>query len=423
MQRQVLVPLASLTLLLAACPGGGDAMSDSGDSLSGSSGINISSTGVDTGSTSEPDPTTGGPGGSSSGGESTTEPVIDCGMFMPPPIMPVIPRVMLVLDKSGSMIAKGKTDEPGEVGDGFWDHDADPNTPEVTRWMSLHAVVESIFSGLDGVIQFGAALFPSTSAQSAYNELACLVDDAPLVQVGPMTGAQILAAIPGADSVSLAGGTPATAGMQLAIDELKGLQDEEPKFVVLITDGAANCRGDAANNTERFEQYDDNLPVVVADAAAMGIPTYVIGIDILDLTSPMITDGNPDDTNTYVKLNELAEAGGTARPGDEKFFNASNQIELQAALMEITEAIVSCEIPLGQPVPKGFYIQQVEVGADGDPGQLVYDGKDTQVADCASESGWEYTSETRDTIVLCGAACDHYKETGEINIVYGCIQF
>lgn len=418
MQRQVLVPLASLALLtLAGCPEPGGDTTDA-DPTRGSTSINIT-TSPGTGTTDEPDPTTGEPDPSSTGGSSTTGDPLLCDEFIPPAIEPVIPRVVLVLDKSGSMIAKGKTEEPGEVGDGFWDHDGDAATPEITRWMSLHSVVESIFAGLDSALNFGAVLFPSTAAQSEYNQIACLVDDAPLVSVGPMTGASILAAIPPADALDLQGGTPASAGMKVAIEELQGLQDTEPKFIVLITDGAANCREDAASNADRFEKYDDNLPVLVADAAAMGLPTYVIGIDILDLVSPSISDGNPDATNTYVKLNELAEAGGTARPGDEKFFNATNQIELQAALMEITETIASCEIGLGGPVPDDFFIKRVEVGPEDS--QKVYEGKDTQVADCASEAGWQYTSETREAILLCGEACEYYKQTGQVRIEYGCV--
>ena len=43
-----------------------------------------------------------------------------------------------------------------------------------------------------------------------------------------------------------------------------------------------------------------------------------------------------------------------------------------------------------------------------------------QVGDCGSESGWQYTSPERDAILLCGAACEHYKATGLIEIEYGC---
>lgn len=415
MQRPVLLSLASLGLLLTGCPGGSGSTTDGEDTLATTTGIEIETSSSST-SGDPPGTTTDAPTSSSSG--STTEFV--CDEFVPPAIIPVTPRVMLVLDKSGSMIAKGKDELPGEVGDGFWDHDGDPNTPEITRWMSLHSVVESMFSGLDALIDFGAVLFPSTAAKADYSAAACLVDPGPLVPVGDMSGADILAAIPGADAVNLAGGTPAAAGMQVALTELMNLTGDDPRIIVLLTDGAANCSEDAATNAERFEQYDDALPLVVADALSMGIQTYVIGIDILDLVSPTITDGNPDATNTYMKLNELAEAGGTPRPGAEKFYNASNQIELQAALESITEAVLSCEIGLGGPVPDKFYIQRVEIGEDGDPMQKVYTGMDTQVADCDAESGWIYTDANREAILLCGDACSYYKETGVVHIEYGC---
>jgi hypothetical protein len=419
MQRPALICIASLGLL-SACPG-----TEPGEE---------ETTTTQT-PTTLPDFTTGGSSGSedptttgilpetSSTGASTGEPDLSCDKFMNE-IDPVIPRVVLVLDKSGSMVLPGKSNEPGEVGDGFWDHDNDANTPEVTRWSSLHAVVESLFAGLDSVINFGAVLFPSTSAISDYSALACPVDAAPLVPVAAMNGAKILAAIPAAEATNLAGGTPATAGMKVAIEELSSLDTTEPRFIVLITDGAANCREDAANNTERFESYDEQLPVTVTEAAGLGFQTYVIGIDILNVLTPMQTDGNPDNTNTFERLNELAEAGGTARPGDEKFYNASNQIELQAALMEITEAILTCEIPLSEPVPDKFYIQRLEVGPDGDPDQQVYETDapyEKPVQDCATESGWQYIDpEKRDAIILCGAACEYYKETGVVNIEFGC---
>lgn len=421
MQRSALICIASLGLL-AACPANEPGEEETATTTQTPTTLPDFTSG---GSSGSEDPTTTGiaPETSSSGESSTGGPDLSCDKFMNA-IDPVIPRVVLVLDKSGSMVLPGKSNEPGEVGDGFWDHDNDPNTPEVTRWSSLHAVVESLFAGLDSVIQFGAVLFPSTKAISDYSALACPVDAEPLVSVAAMNGAAILAAIPAAEATNLAGGTPATAGMKVAIEELSSLDTTEPRFVILITDGAANCSANAANNTERFEGYDEMLPITVAEAKTLGFPTYVIGIDILDLVTPMQTDGNPDNTNTFERLNELAEAGGTARPGDEKFYNANNQIELQAALMEITEAILTCEIPLSKPVPSNYFIQRLEVGPDGDVDQQVYqsDGNtEKPVQDCAAESGWQYIDPAkRDAIILCGTACEHYKETGVVNIEFGC---
>lgn len=420
MQRPALFSLASLALLLCGCPDGKDDTAGMNETTGVTSILPpTSSDPLDpTTTTTGPEPTTGS--GSESVGESdstTFDPSI-CEQFIPE-LDPVIPRVMLVLDKSGSMIFEGNTSEPGEPLDGYWDHDGDPATDEVTRWNSLHAVVESMVSGLDAVIHFGAVLFPSLKATGAFSLAACPVDPAPLVPIGPNAGAAILAALPSADNTTIAGGTPATAGVLVATSELASLQDDEPKFIVLVTDGAANCKQDL-EPPGSFNEYDDQLPIAVADALAQGVPTYVIGIDIQDVTTPVVVDGTPDDVNTYEKLNELAEAGGTARPGDEKFYNATNQIELQAALMQIIGDTLSCEISLGGPLHPDLYIKRVEIGADDDPGQLVYTGFDDQVADCAAESGWQYTSDTREAIQLCGAACEHYKQTGVVVIDYGC---
>ncbi|MCY0993212.1 VWA domain-containing protein [Nannocystis sp. ILAH1] len=410
MQRPLFVTVASVALL-SACPGE-DNDTAGANSTPGTTGIELPPpTGTTTGTTEPDAPTTVAPTSTGPDTGTTTEdgPLV-CDEFVPMEIEPVIPRVVLVLDKSGSMISEES---------GFWDHDADPNTPDITRWMSLHSVVESIFAGLDNVINFGAVLFPSLTATGSYGPAACPVDADPLVPIGPQSGAAILGALPPADTMTIAGGTPAAAGIQVALDELASLQDDEPKFIILVTDGAANCKK-GTMTPELFNAYDDNLPMVVAEAAAMGFPTYVIGIDIEDVFSPTVVDGNPDNTNTYEKLNELAELGGTARPGEEKFYNALNQTELQAALNSITQQVVSCEIKLGEPVPKMFYIQRVEVGSDGDADQQVYEGQDTQVANCDDEAGWKYTTPDRDAIILCGDACEYYKETGVVQIEYGC---
>src|SRR5690606_34271220 len=111
-----------------------------------------------------------------------------------------------------------------------------------------------------------------------------------------------------------------------------------PRIVMLVTDGAANCSTSAMTDTQLFENYDDNLATIVGDAFSVdNIPTYVIGIAIDNANNPNIQDGNPNGINPYEKLNELATLGGTAKPGPESFYSATNQLELAAAL----EAIVA----------------------------------------------------------------------------------
>jgi hypothetical protein len=171
-------------------------------------------------------------------------------------------------------------------------------------------------------------------AVSVYNAGACPVLSDPEVPVAASNAANILAAIPMAGDTSIKGGTPSAAGVTTALNHLKSINDGAPKAIFLVTDGAANCDSDAPSEMARFEVYDDSLHTIVNDAFMVdGIPTYVIGIDIDNMVTSNMQDGNPNGINPFEKLNELATLGGKPK-GDpnEKFYNAVNQIELQAAL-------------------------------------------------------------------------------------------
>ncbi len=313
----------------------------------------------------------------------------------------ITPNVVLVLDKSGSMVAN------------TWDGDGDPNTPAVTRWFSLYNVVEFIATNFNASMNLGVQLFPSEKAKTAYTAEACPVEGAPEVAVAPMNGASVLAALPAENAMAqIAGGTPTRSGMIAAIEHLQSKDDGLPKYAVLVTDGAANCSPDAASESERFEVYDEALLGVVSAAAAEGIKVFVVGVDIKDEVSPVKADGNPDGINTFAKLNELADAGGVAKDDpNERFYNAQSQVELQAALVAISQTLLSCEIKL-DPVPK--FPNYVEVSVDGIP----Y-GND-QVSDCASEDGWMYSSPAKDTILLCGKACADFQQSGKLDAQYKC---
>ncbi|WP_434420520.1 hypothetical protein [Nannocystis pusilla] len=161
-------------------------------------------------------------------GNTTFDPN-DCGEAVVD-IPVVTPNVMLVLDKSGSMVTPDK---------GYWDHDgddanddgiqdADPMmmaaaTPKITRWKSLYSVVDFITGTFENSMNLGAVLFPSKMAASAYNATACPVNMTPEVEIAPMNGQAILNAIPGADEtdMTIKGGTPATKGVKAALAEAR----------------------------------------------------------------------------------------------------------------------------------------------------------------------------------------------------------
>jgi hypothetical protein len=318
-------------------------------------------------------------------------------------VLEVVPtRVMLVLDKSGSMVSN------------TWDHDADPMTAEVTRWASLHTTVELVTTAFDGSIEFGALLYPSLAATSTYDENACLVSDMPEVPAAPMNAMAIMDALPPADAVDeIQGGTPSATAVSVALESLLAVQEQIPLAILFITDGEANCRADAMSVTELFEDYDQALHTVVEDAWLMQeIPTYVVGIAIRDEILPDAVDGTPDGINPHEQLDMLAEQGGHPLVGgDAQYYATDNQMELEAALAEIVGQQFDCTVGLDPPPEFPAF---VEIEIDGEPVE--------HVEDCATEDGWVYTNPDGpyDSIDLCGAACDLLAATGTLDAIYGC---
>jgi hypothetical protein len=380
-----------------------------------SSGGGVAETGESSGSESAAGDGDGSPGDGDGDGDGDGSPGDGDGDGAPnvvPCDIPEIaiatmtPHVILVLDKSGSMIQH------------TWDHDDDPSTAEVTRWHSLHRVVDTIVNSFDGKFEFGAQLFPSTSATNDYDEDACLVDTPPDVAIGPNNAVNVLLGIPVANSGNIRGGTPAAAGMHSAIDHLVGQDDGSPAAVVLLTDGAANCRSDASSEFERFETYDPELPAVVADAfSGLNIPTYVVGIDISDALTGTTgiddfpPDGEPDAISPFAKLNELAVLGGKPLGGLTDFYQTQNELELQAALQAIVDDAASCTATLDPPPPFPELVT-VRIGGVEVP----------QVEDCASEDGWVYTDPNGPyaSLVLCGAWCEQVASSPALEAEYFC---
>ncbi len=356
-----------------------------------------SSTGNVTATTTDPTNVTTDPSGSTTGGPPCEE--------IKATLKPVEPNIVLALDKSGSMVANPA---------GLWDHDADPNTPKITRWNSLYQVVQLITTDYNNSINFGANLFPSTAAVAKYDASACVVSGNVEIPVAPKNQAAILNGIPQAGDITLKGGTPTAAGMTAALTHLKTLDPQVPRAVILITDGAANCASGVLP-PPLFEAYDQTVHKIVQDAWNIDkIPTYVVGIDTKNIVSDNSQDGNPNATNTYMKLNELAVDGGKPKDDpNEKFYNAINQIQLKAALDIIAADALSCLIPLeSQPA----FPESTEV--------LIKGMKIPKVMDCASENGWVYEMDMMGVytgIRLCGTSCEQLKTEKEADVNFFCM--
>ena len=329
--------------------------------------------------------------------------------------------VMLVLDNSYSMRSERV---------GMWDHDRDDvdddgrvdgnpkwsATPRVTHWSSLHWQVKMVGDAFLHVLDLGVTLFPAFDPLQDAESAACSVGATPEIPFGADWETMFLERkIPFRDDNVPGGAAPAAAAIDTALVALTDRDAQLPGAIVLVTDGAANCGSEA-------DAHDERLPEVVAAARARGIPTFVIGIDIpTGVVTPLI-DWFPDavgGVDVRAALSALAEAGGTARRGEAKFFDATDEAALADALFTIARQTIACTLEFQDPVDADKYaITHVEVWA-GDLRTETYGSQ--PVDNCAAESGWRFVEGDRTQVELCGEACTLFQAEGAVWFGISCI--
>jgi Mg-chelatase subunit ChlD len=292
---------------------------------------------------------------------------------------PLVPDMMIVLDRSGSMDSGG-------------------------RWLPSVAAIQRITTALQARIRFGLALFPypDSSAgippvaqveacQSTANPRQCVRDldaaatielqcapGAVVVPIAPNNAAQIASAL---ELVPI-GGTPTSATLEKIVQSYASSpsapdSEAHPKFVLLVTDGAPTCpAGEGADTT----QADiDASNAAVEALAARDVRSYVVGYD---------TTG-PGNEQLASVLDGFAQRGDT---GDKQHRTVEDEASLLATLEGITNEIASCALTLDKPPARADFLL---VRLDGN--QLNKDAPD----------GWHLTSDR--TVELTGAACTQFR--------------
>ena len=191
-----------------------------------------------------------------------------------------------------------------------------------------------------------------------------------------------------ADMVSslIAGTAPAgTTPINVSIASIQGsglLMDPTRKnYLLLLSDGAESCGGDNADTTQR-----------IADMAAMGINTFVVGF------------GGATDSAT---LDAFAIAGGVPNMGGgSSYYQADSAAQLEAALGGILDRVVGCDFALAGP--------------PDDPA-AVWAFLDDVMVDRDTADGWLLDA-TANTVTFVGAACAQLQSGAvtDIDIVFGC---
>jgi hypothetical protein len=329
---------------------------------------------------------------------------IDCGST-PFGADAVAPNLLLVIDKSGSML---------DIPDGYTSD----------KWTVLGASLEAALDPVRSAVALGLQLYPLTDACGVPEGNAITVD----VQPGAVALTDILGEIAAA---APSGGTPTAAALAHALAYYKdgaGKSLKGQRFVVLATDGGPNCNAEITCEASACTtNLDGDCPGAVANCcdstlagagaekgclddaatkaaiealAAEGIPTFVIGI--------------PGTEMYATSLDQFAVAGERVNPDAPPSYFAvtsagSGLGGLTSILESITSAVVTnCRLQLTSDPPDTDYLNVSIEGAFLPKG----------------DGNWDLDLSTSPpTVVLMGETCERVETEGveSITVEYGCI--
>ncbi|UQA59860.1 vWA domain-containing protein [Polyangium aurulentum] len=341
---------------LEGCATGGGGQDDPGaTTAAGGNGDNDDPGGID-------------PGGIDPGNTTGGQPTEDCGRVeFSVERKPV--DILLVLDRSASM----KDDPSG--GDG-----------SPSKWEIVVPALQEVIKSTDDGVSWGLKVFPLGDGEGACTA-ASFPEDI-LVPIAEKNASKVNAAISATSDEG--DGTPTGDAINKAVEYLKGIQNDNVKYLVLATDGDPSCPK---------EDADEFAVEAVSAAAAAGYHTFVVGV--------------ASSASKVKALNEVAIAGLEPRvdpdPLAPKFYIAATKDQLVTAMQTITGNAASCLFPLSEPPPNPDHVG-------------VFIGDQQVEQDTTGTEGWNYTGPDMKGIELHGAACETVKNGGAelVGVIFGC---
>ncbi len=246
--------------------------------------------------------------------------------------------VLFVVDRSGSMTLR--------------------TLDGVTRWNALVSAVRAVLPPLDASMSMGLIIFPDVDA--------CMVPSTPVVPISPMAGARIATALAQRSPYQTAF-TPTFTALQTAEQHLRTTASTRRRFIVLATDGAPNCGSGPSQVISQIAHI----------RTTYSVDTFVLGIPGADLT-------------LYPSLNTMAVAGGRARTGAVRFYDAGSTAQLEAALRSITSATRACTWRFASTPSRPDMVT------------VQFDGR---VVPRDGTNGWVFTDGTSREIRFNGTSC------------------
>jgi hypothetical protein len=363
-------------------------------------------------------PDAGGSGGGGTGGNAGLDATLSDGPPAPDspglcgnlvvPVVADMPNLYFIVDRSGSM--------------------ADPLPGNnYNKYVNARIAMGNVLRAIGHRVRYGAAAFPMPGGAI----LGC----GPGKEIFPTTqgdpasyaaegkqGPVLTSLLTQLANIAPEGGTPTSASIDNVAPILKALPGKT--FVILETDGAPNCNPNAVCTAD---QCDLNLAGLVINGISCQAPTNCCDPQTIPDGQLDCVDGNASANAvaalyqagilTYVVgmpgselfagvLDQMAVAGGTARPTSPKYYPVTDADVLTATLKEIgIKVAISCDVTLDQKPP-----DKSLVNVYLDSSLVQYDPID----------GWSWTSDT--SLTVNGASCAQLKsgDVLQLQVVAGC---
>ncbi|MEO8181233.1 MAG: vWA domain-containing protein [Deltaproteobacteria bacterium] len=291
----------------------------------------------------------------------------------------------------------------------------DENAPGSRRskWLETRQVMLEGIELMPGTTSVGVVFYPDVEAGAdpCFDSQA----DVSIQSLGGMSSTQRSEIRDAFGRESPRGSTPTHDAYRYALQQLAAATLPGQRFLVLVTDGvptyALGCEGSG-------NQQDpaDPTPLIPEAASALGrsIKTFVIG--------------SPGSEGARRSLSQMAEAGGTAKPGCSHngpnycHFDMTQQpdftVALRDALASITGLALSCSYDLPPP-PSGSTLDANKVNVlftpEGGAREVLLRSGGSGCSD-----GWQYSPNGRQ-VLLCGDTCDRVKSSsGRVSLQFGC---
>jgi hypothetical protein len=280
------------------------------------------------------------------------------------------------------------------------------------RWVVVRELAQRLTDELGDRVNFGLQVVPSVDPDLDTSPDPCFTTGKNLIVPGAGQALEVFGAL--GMTTAKTGEHALSRGLDLALDALAtrpgaGLR---PQVVVLVSDGPFNCSRTAGDLVTSIKQFDADLAGSVAAALAdRAIPTYVVGVGVpvTDVGAPPAPGVEIDDLNNHLAFNQLADAGGRARPGTTRYYTPADIDALVADLRATPPAFEDCRIALAHAPD---YPARLAVTLAGNTFH--------ETPDCADDRGWRYADPAHARIELCPATCDEFRARRDLTVDHRC---